>query len=108
MPTYFTIEYKELICPSYNNDQEGNFARFDYTTDRTPASMRYKRQTYSLIRDRIGSFQNVLHVKSIERDGFGNVIRDSNPDLDIPIGFGGGLYDRDTRLVRFGYRDYDP
>jgi RHS repeat-associated protein len=89
-------------------DQEGNLARFDYTTDRTPVSMRYKGQTYTLIHNRIGSLQNVLHVKSIERDSFGNVIRDSNPDLDIPIGFAGGLYDRDTRLVRFGYRDYDP
>jgi RHS repeat-associated protein len=26
----------------------------------------------------------------------------------IPLGFAGGLHDRDTGLVRFGYRDYDP
>jgi len=26
----------------------------------------------------------------------------------VPFGFAGGLYDRDTGLVRFGYRDYDP
>ena len=26
----------------------------------------------------------------------------------IPFGFAGGLHDRDTGLVRFGYRDYDP
>jgi len=25
-----------------------------------------------------------------------------------PFGFAGGLYDRDTNLVRFGARDYDP
>ncbi|MDR2033224.1 MAG: RHS repeat-associated core domain-containing protein, partial [Helicobacteraceae bacterium] len=24
------------------------------------------------------------------------------------IGFAGGLYDKDTNLIRFGYRDYDP
>jgi RHS repeat-associated protein len=29
-------------------------------------------------------------------------------DLDIPLGFAGGLYDKDTKLIRFGYRDYDP
>ncbi|MDR0664625.1 MAG: RHS repeat-associated core domain-containing protein [Helicobacteraceae bacterium] len=29
-------------------------------------------------------------------------------EVDIPLGFGGGLYDRDTNLIRFGYRDYDP
>ena len=28
--------------------------------------------------------------------------------MQVPFGFAGGLYDRDTGLVRFGYRDYDP
>jgi RHS repeat-associated protein len=37
-----------------------------------------------------------------------NVINDTNPDLYLPIGFAGGLYDKDTKLIRFGYRDYDP
>ncbi len=26
----------------------------------------------------------------------------------MPFGFAGGLHDKDTGLVRFGYRDYDP
>jgi RHS repeat-associated protein len=26
----------------------------------------------------------------------------------VPFGFAGGLYDEDTRLIRFGARDYDP
>ncbi|MGI0016041.1 MAG: RHS repeat-associated core domain-containing protein, partial [Nitrososphaera sp.] len=30
-----------------------------------------------------------------------------NPGFQ-PFGFAGGLYDRDTKLVRFGARDYDP
>jgi len=25
----------------------------------------------------------------------------------VPFGFAGGLYDEDTKLIRFGYRDYD-
>ena len=28
--------------------------------------------------------------------------------MKIPFGFAGGLHDRDTNLVRFGARDYDP
>jgi RHS repeat-associated protein len=36
-----------------------------------------------------------------------NVIEDSNPGFRLPFGFAGGLYDPDTGLVRFGYRDYD-
>jgi len=35
------------------------------------------------------------------------VISDTNPSLTIPFGFAGGLYDQDTNLIRFGYRDYD-
>jgi RHS repeat-associated protein len=26
---------------------------------------------------------------------------------NIPFGFAGGLYDKDTKLIKFGYRDYD-
>ena len=33
---------------------------------------------------------------------------DTNPAFTVPFGFAGGLHDRDTGLVRFGYRDYDP
>ena len=33
---------------------------------------------------------------------------DTNPTFGIPFGFAGGLHDRDTGLVRFGFRDYDP
>jgi RHS repeat-associated protein len=34
------------------------------------------------------------------------VLSDTNPGFQ-PFGFAGGLYDRDTGLVRFGARDYD-
>jgi len=38
---------------------------------------------------------------------FGGIIEDTNPALRIPIGFAGGLHDRDLGFVRFGWRDYD-
>jgi RHS repeat-associated protein len=47
-------------------------------------------------------------VEWVEYDSFGNGITDSNPDFSVPFGFAGGLYDQDTGLIRFGYRDYDP
>ncbi|GAB6044372.1 hypothetical protein JCM17961_50620 [Endothiovibrio diazotrophicus] len=43
----------------------------------------------------------------MEYDEFGRVIEDSNPGFQ-PFGFAGGVWDRDTGLVRFGARDYDP
>jgi RHS repeat-associated protein len=46
-------------------------------------------------------------VQQLDYDEFGRIVADSNPGIQ-PFGFGGGLYDRDTGLVRFGARDYDP
>ena len=43
----------------------------------------------------------------MDYDTFGNVIADTNPGFQ-PLGFAGGLHDRDLKLVRFGARDYDP
>ena len=45
-------------------------------------------------------------VEEIDYDEFGNVTNDTSPGL-TPFGFAGGLYDKDTGLVRFGARDYD-
>ena len=46
-------------------------------------------------------------IKEITYDTYGNILSDSNPAFKIPFGFAGGLYDSDTKLTRFGYRDYD-
>jgi RHS repeat-associated protein len=50
-------------------------------------------------------------IQKITYDSSGNIINDTNPSntktLNIPIGFAGGLYDKDTKLTKFGYRDYD-
>ena len=42
----------------------------------------------------------------LDYDEWGNVIQDTNPGFQ-PFGFAGGLYDPDTKLVRFGARDYE-
>jgi RHS repeat-associated protein len=47
-------------------------------------------------------------VKMLDYDSFGNILSDSNPGFTVPFGFAGGLRDRDTGLVRFGFRDYLP
>ncbi|PIE48180.1 MAG: hypothetical protein CSA42_00265, partial [Gammaproteobacteria bacterium] len=39
-------------------------------------------------------------------DVWGNVLNDTNPDFQ-PFYFAGGIYDTDTKLTRFGARDYD-
>ncbi len=68
--------------------------------------------TYRVISDHLGSPRLVVDVQtgavvqSMVFDSFGQVIQDSNPGFQ-PFGFVGGLYDSDTKLVRFGVRDYD-
>ncbi len=69
--------------------------------------------TYRILSDHLGSPRLVIDVTSgaiiqrMDYDEFGNVILDTNPGFQ-PFGFAGGMYDRDTGLVRFGARDYDP
>ncbi|MFH2011587.1 MAG: RHS repeat-associated core domain-containing protein [Pseudomonadota bacterium] len=87
--------------------------RFNYADGRMPASMTAVGATYYMTYDQVGSLRVVSDsagnvVKRLDYDSFGNIIGDSNPSYSIPFGFAGGLHDRDTNLVRFGYRDYGP
>jgi RHS repeat-associated protein len=69
--------------------------------------------TYRIISDHLGSPRVIADsatgsiAERVDYDAFGNVLTDSNPGFQ-PFRFGGGLYDPDTKLVRFGARDYDP
>ncbi len=68
--------------------------------------------TFRVLSDHLGSPRLVVNtssgavVEEIDYDEFGNVTNDTSPGL-TPFGFAGGLYDKDTGLVRFGARDYD-
>ena len=69
--------------------------------------------SYRIFSDQLGSPRLVVNsstgaiTEQINYDAFGNVISDTNPGFQ-PFGFAGGLYDQDTKLTRFGARDYDP
>jgi RHS repeat-associated protein len=87
--------------------------RFQYADDRMPFAMTMGGTTYYLVYDQVGSLRLVVDsggtiVKRIDYDTFGNILSDSNPGFTVPFGFAGGLHDRDTGLVRFGFRDYLP
>jgi RHS repeat-associated protein len=87
--------------------------RFEYADGRLPVAMTIGGSTYYLTYDQVGSLRVVADsaghmVKRIDYDSFGNIIADTNEGFAIPFGFAGGLHDRDTGLVRFGFRDYDP
>jgi len=51
-------------------------------------------------------FDNSTVVKEFKYDSFGNILEEKG-DFEIPFRFAGGIYDEDTKLTRFGVRDYD-
>jgi RHS repeat-associated protein len=70
--------------------------------------------TYKVLHDPgLGSIRYVIDpstqqvMQEVEYDENGNIMKNTNPDFQ-PILFSGGLYDFDTKLTRFGARDYDP
>jgi RHS repeat-associated protein len=68
--------------------------------------------TYAYVKNHLGSIRFVVNAadgtvaQQLDYDAWGNVLSDSNPGLQ-PFVFAGGIYDRDTKLTHFGYRDYD-
>ncbi|WP_081881022.1 RHS repeat-associated core domain-containing protein [Ghiorsea bivora] len=106
--------YKDQLNPVAELDGQGNIvSRFVYGSKaNVPDYMIKAGVTYRIISDHLGSPRLVVDntgaiVQRMDYDDWGNVITDTNPGFQ-PFGFAGGLYDRDTGLVRFGARDYDP
>ncbi|MFZ1700559.1 MAG: RHS repeat-associated core domain-containing protein [Pyrinomonadaceae bacterium] len=107
--------YQDQLQIAAELDASGNLlGRFVYASrSNTPDLMLKNGQTFRLIYDNVGSVRLVIEISSgsvvqrIDYDEFGVVLQDSNPGFQ-PFGFAGGLYDTQTRLIRFGARDYDP
>jgi len=86
--------------------------RFEYADSRMPISMTQNGQKYYLHYDQVGTLKAISNsnqrvIKKITYDSYGNILNETNQAFNVPFGFAGGLYDSDTKLTRFGYRDYD-
>jgi RHS repeat-associated protein len=80
----------------------------------TPSLIIKDNVTYKVLQDPgLGSIRYVINtvtkeiVQDIEYDEYGNILNNSNAEFQ-PLMYAGGLYDFDTKLYRFGARDYDP
>lgn len=96
------------------NDSGGIKSQFVYAgKGHVPDLMIRNGTTYRFVTDQVGSVRMVVNsstgeiAQQIDYDPFGQVVSDSSPGFQ-PFGFAGGLHERDTGLVRFGARDYDP
>jgi len=106
--------YRDQFNPVAELDGSNNLvAQFIYgTKGNVPDYMLKGGVIYRFISDHLGSVRLVVNVadgtivQRLDYDALGVVIDDTNPGFQ-PFGFAGGLYDQDTKLVRFGARDYD-
>ncbi|THB70297.1 MAG: hypothetical protein D6E12_03005 [Desulfovibrio sp.] len=99
---------------SYDAEKPASYFFFYGDHPRLPQTMRDSQDSeYDLYYDHLGSLRAVVDsqghiVKEIDYDSFGNIIQETNPDMRLPLGFAGGLHDRQTGLVSFTHRDYMP
>jgi RHS repeat-associated protein len=114
--------YRNGLNPVAELDGAGNLlARFVYgSRPNVPDLVIKGTQTYRLLIDHLGSPRAAVNIRSdileipyrADYSAFGEATPAgglSAASLDwIPFGFAGGIYDRDTGLIRFGARDYDP
>ncbi len=105
--------YRDGLRPVAELDGAGNVvSRFVYAGGNVPDYMIKGGVTYRIVTDHLGSPRLVVDAASgavmqrMDYDEFGNIVTDTNLGFQS-FGFAGGLYDRDTKLVRFGVRDYD-
>jgi RHS repeat-associated protein len=107
--------YQDQLKPVAELDGSGAvLSRFVYATrSNVPDYLVRDGVVYRIITDHLGSPRFVVNTsdgsiaQQMDYDAFGNVTVDTNSGFQ-PFGFAGGLYDRDTGLVRLGARDYDP
>jgi RHS repeat-associated protein len=102
------------IVAEFDGPSGAMTARFVYgTRPNVPDYMIKGGELYRMLTDHLGSVRLVVRlsdgaiVQQLAYDPWGEVEIDTKPGFQ-PFGFAGGLYDPDTRLVRFGARDYDP
>ena len=85
---------------------------FAYSEGRTPAGLTNGRDSYFLLCDQLGTPLALATVdghvvQAMQYDSFGNLLSVRGNVVRLPLGFAGCLYDPDTGLTHFPWRDYD-
>lgn len=106
--------WQDQLNPVAEVDEEGEVtARYVYgSRGHVPDYVVTGGETYRIITDYRGSVRMVVDdegdvVETIEYGPWGEIFAQSGTALQS-FGFAGGMWDRDTDLVRFGARWYDP
>ncbi len=88
-------------------------SRFVYaSTSNSPDYLVRGGVTYAYVKNHLGSVRLVVDsstgavAQRLDYDAWGNITSNSAPDFQ-PFAFAGGVYDIDTKLTHFGFREYD-
>ncbi len=80
--------------------------------NRSPLGVENGRERYLILTDQVGTPLALATtdgrvVQYMRYDSFGNLLSQSGNVVRLPLGFAGGLFDAETGLTRFVWRDYD-
>jgi RHS repeat-associated protein len=86
--------------------------RVQQVQGRSPVGVENGREQYLILCDQVGTPLALANpdgsvVQYMRYDSFGNLIEVRGNVVPLPLGFAGGLFDPDTGLTRFVWRDYD-
>ncbi|WP_319778405.1 RHS repeat-associated core domain-containing protein [Maridesulfovibrio sp.] len=107
-------KWKDFSTLEAITDSKGkNKWTFNHDEEASQIVAVFEGKTYYLARDQVGSVFMVAddqgnELKKIIYDSFGNILTDTYKQFHLPLGFASGLNDKDTGLVHFGFREYDP
>ena len=90
---------------AYDSERPGHGSR-------TPVGVTNGEDSYFLLCDQVGTPLALATtdgdiVQTMQYDSFGNPLGGLQGPVRLPLGFAGGLFDGDTGLTRFVWRDYD-
>jgi len=110
----YGLLYQDSLNPIAELDAGGNIRSVFLYAEKgnVPSEIIMGAKRYRVISDHLGSVRAVVDIddgtvkQEMDYGVWGNVTRDTNPGFQ-PFGFAGGIYDPDTKLTRFGARDYD-
>jgi RHS repeat-associated protein len=94
-------------------DPAGQLTTIDYTDQGTIFSFARGASRYFVSADQVGSPRVVTDtagtvVKAVDYSAYGQLLSDSAPAFELPIGYAGGVPDSLTGFLHMGLRDYDP
>lgn len=96
------------------NETSGSAKHYFYIPgNHSPDYMTYAGDKYRIIKDHLGSPRLVVKItdgeikQRVDYSEIGIIMWDTNSCF-TPFGFAGGIYDNNSKIYRFGARDYDP